>query len=116
VIETMRADGLAPCVVLQTSPGNLQVWLHVSATPCHRGRPVGSASNWPRAMAAMWPARTGVIWADWPASPTKNRTGVTGAARLLGSRCSTLTRSWWRKAPHWSRRLTPVCRLLRSGQ
>jgi hypothetical protein len=33
VVETMRADGVAPCVVLQTSPGNLQVWLHVSATP-----------------------------------------------------------------------------------
>jgi len=33
VIQTMRADGLAPCVVLQTSPGNLQVWLHVTATP-----------------------------------------------------------------------------------
>jgi RepB DNA-primase N-terminal domain/RepB DNA-primase C-terminal helical domain len=33
VVETMRTDGLAPCVVLQTSPGNLQVWLHVSATP-----------------------------------------------------------------------------------
>jgi hypothetical protein len=33
VVETMRADGLTPCVVLQTSPGNLQVWLHVSATP-----------------------------------------------------------------------------------
>jgi RepB DNA-primase from phage plasmid len=33
VVQTMRADGLAPCVVLQTSLGNLQVWLHVSATP-----------------------------------------------------------------------------------
>lgn len=33
VVETMRADGLAPCVVLQTSPGNLQVWMHVSTTP-----------------------------------------------------------------------------------
>lgn len=33
VVETMRSDGLAPCVVLQTSPGNLQVWLHVSTTP-----------------------------------------------------------------------------------
>ena len=32
-IETMRSDGLAPCVVLQTSPGNLQVWMHVSSTP-----------------------------------------------------------------------------------
>jgi len=33
VIETMRSDGLAPCVVLQTSPGNLQVWMHVSSSP-----------------------------------------------------------------------------------
>jgi hypothetical protein len=32
-VETMRADGLAPCVVLQTSSGNLQVWLRVSTTP-----------------------------------------------------------------------------------
>jgi hypothetical protein len=30
VVEAMRADGLAPCVVLQTSPGNLQAWMHVS--------------------------------------------------------------------------------------
>jgi len=33
IISTMRANGHAPCVVLQTSPGNLQVWVHVSATP-----------------------------------------------------------------------------------
>lgn len=33
VVESMRADGLAPCVVLQTSPGNLQAWVHVSTTP-----------------------------------------------------------------------------------
>ncbi|HJS99241.1 MAG TPA: DNA-primase RepB domain-containing protein [Terriglobales bacterium] len=32
-VEAMRADGLAPSVVLQTSPGNLQVWMHVSTTP-----------------------------------------------------------------------------------
>jgi hypothetical protein len=32
-IEAMRTDGIAPCVVLQTSPGNLQVWVHVSPTP-----------------------------------------------------------------------------------
>ncbi len=33
VIETMRTHGHEPCVVLQTSPGNLQVWVHVSAAP-----------------------------------------------------------------------------------
>jgi RepB DNA-primase N-terminal domain/RepB DNA-primase C-terminal helical domain len=33
VVETMRSHGHDPCVVLQTSPGNLQVWVQVSATP-----------------------------------------------------------------------------------
>jgi hypothetical protein len=29
----MQTNGHAPCVVLQTSPGNLQAWVHVSHTP-----------------------------------------------------------------------------------
>jgi hypothetical protein len=33
VLPTMQANGHAPCVVLQTSPGNLQAWVHVSHTP-----------------------------------------------------------------------------------
>lgn len=33
VVETMRAAGHEPCVVLQTSPGNLQAWVRISATP-----------------------------------------------------------------------------------
>lgn len=33
IIHTMRTNGHEPCVVLQTSPGNLQAWVHVSATP-----------------------------------------------------------------------------------
>ena len=33
IIHTMRANGHEPCVVLQTSPGNLQAWVHVSPTP-----------------------------------------------------------------------------------
>ena len=33
VIETMRTHGHEPCVVLQTSPGHLQAWVHVSDTP-----------------------------------------------------------------------------------
>lgn len=33
VLETMRAKGHEPCVVLQTSSGNLQAWIHVSPTP-----------------------------------------------------------------------------------
>ncbi len=33
VLETLRADGLEPCVVLQTSPGHWQAWLHLSLCP-----------------------------------------------------------------------------------
>lgn len=33
VLETMRADGHEPCVVLQTSPGHLQAWIRVSTLP-----------------------------------------------------------------------------------
>jgi RepB DNA-primase from phage plasmid len=33
VIENMRANGHDPCVVLQTSPGHLQAWIHLSTAP-----------------------------------------------------------------------------------
>jgi hypothetical protein len=32
-LETMRDNGHEPCVVLQTSPGNLQAWVQVSTAP-----------------------------------------------------------------------------------
>lgn len=41
IIQKMRSDGVAPCVVLQTSPGNLQAWVHVSSTPLQP-----SAASW----------------------------------------------------------------------
>jgi hypothetical protein len=33
IIDTMRADGHEPAVVLRTSPGHLQAWVRVSLTP-----------------------------------------------------------------------------------
>jgi RepB DNA-primase from phage plasmid len=33
VLENMRANGHAPCVVLQTSPGHLQAWIRLSTAP-----------------------------------------------------------------------------------
>lgn len=33
VLEAMRANGHEPCVVLQSSPANLQAWIHVSRMP-----------------------------------------------------------------------------------
>lgn len=32
-VDLMRANGHAPCVVLQTSPGHLQAWIRISASP-----------------------------------------------------------------------------------
>jgi hypothetical protein len=32
-VSAMRANGHEPCVVLQTSPGHRQAWVHVSSTP-----------------------------------------------------------------------------------
>jgi hypothetical protein len=32
VIQSMRANGHNPCVVLQTSPGHLQAWIHLSTS------------------------------------------------------------------------------------
>src|SRR5260370_18794137 len=32
-VELMRANGHAPCVVLQTSPGHLQGWIRISTSP-----------------------------------------------------------------------------------
>jgi hypothetical protein len=37
IIPRMRADGHAPCVVLQTSPGHLQAWVQVSPEPLEPG-------------------------------------------------------------------------------
>jgi hypothetical protein len=33
VVQTMQAQGHEPCLVLQTSPGHLQAWLHLSHSP-----------------------------------------------------------------------------------
>src|SRR5258708_1669850 len=33
ILDTMRAIGHEPCVVLRTSPGHLQAWVRVSLTP-----------------------------------------------------------------------------------
>ena len=33
VVRRMRVQGHGPCVVLETSPGHLQAWVHVSASP-----------------------------------------------------------------------------------
>lgn len=33
ILRRLRADGCHPCAVLQTSPGHLQAWIHVSLSP-----------------------------------------------------------------------------------
>ncbi|MCZ2076816.1 MAG: RepB family DNA primase [Bryobacterales bacterium] len=38
VLKTMRANGHEPCVVLQTTPGHLQAWIHISRLPLEPDR------------------------------------------------------------------------------
>jgi len=33
MVESMRVHGHDPCVVLETSPGHLQAWVHISSSP-----------------------------------------------------------------------------------
>ncbi len=58
-IAAMRAQGHDPCVVLQTSPGHLQAWIHLSTSPLEQ--PVATAAG--KLLAAAYggdPAST-----DW---------------------------------------------------
>ena len=72
VVDTMRSHGLEPCVVVQTSPGHLQAWLHVSPCPLGQLWPQPSPSEWHAPTERTWPAPAGVTWEDSPDSPTKS--------------------------------------------
>lgn len=55
----MRAAGHEPCVILQTSPGNLRAWVHVIATPIE----VAVASQLGKQLAHLYGGDTGST--DW---------------------------------------------------
>jgi hypothetical protein len=50
VLSAMAAHGHEPCVVIQTSPGHLQAWVHVSSTPL----PPGLASDLGKKLALAY--------------------------------------------------------------
>jgi hypothetical protein len=45
VLQRMRDNGHDPCVVVETSPGHLQAWIRVSATPLEPGLATAIARN-----------------------------------------------------------------------
>jgi hypothetical protein len=59
IVHTMRANGHEPCVVLQTSPGNLQAWVHVSPSPLEPAL----ATEIGRALARLYRADPASV--DW---------------------------------------------------
>ncbi|HUE02367.1 MAG TPA: DNA-primase RepB domain-containing protein [Bryobacteraceae bacterium] len=117
VLETMRTQGHDPCVVLQTSPGNLQAWVRVSAVPiepaaasqirrqlahlyggdlastdwCHLGRLAGFTNRKPQ-------RRNGDSASPWV------RVLHAGAALLEAAEHSLRSDSSLLRAPHISRR------------
>jgi hypothetical protein len=85
VLETLRANGHEPCVVLQNSPGHLQAWIRVSTLPLEHlpGLP-RSANIWPVFTEEAWPAPIGVTWEDWRGSRIRSRNDAQLAATLPG--------------------------------
>ena len=59
VLPTMRSHGLEPCVVVQTSPGHLQAWLHVSRHPLEPALATAVARQLARTYGGDWAS------ADW---------------------------------------------------
>ena len=59
VLETMRTHGHDPCVVLQTSPGHLQAWIHLSASPLEPAVATAAARQLACAYGGDWGS------ADW---------------------------------------------------
>ena len=84
IIATMRAQGHDPCVVVQTSPGHWQAWIHLSTLPWswRWRRPL--ANCWLQTMEAIWPAPTGVTWAGSPVSPIRSPLAARRAATAPG--------------------------------
>jgi len=59
VLDRMRNNGHHPCVVLQTSPGHLQAWIHVSNSPLQPCIATAIARQLARDYGADWAS------ADW---------------------------------------------------
>lgn len=53
-LETMRAQGHEPCVVLQTSPGHLQVWIRLSTSPLEPAVATAASKQLARAYGGDW--------------------------------------------------------------
>jgi len=112
IIESMRANGHEPCVVLRTSPGHLQAWVRVSLTPLAPTVATSAAAH----LAALYDADRAS--ADWRhcgrlAGFTRNLHAVHLAGTLLGPSCCTHNLAWpprplrcWKPLRICSRRLT----------
>jgi len=59
VLDQMRSNGHHPCVVLQTSPGHLQAWIHVSNSPLEPSIATAIARQLARDYGGDWAS------ADW---------------------------------------------------
>ena len=79
VLDRMRADGLTPCVVLQTSPGHLQAWIHLSTTPLEPAVASAAGKQLARAYGGDWAST------DWPpGAPRRFHQSKTVAAHTAG--------------------------------
>jgi hypothetical protein len=93
VVHRMRDHGHDPCVVLETSPGHLQAWIRVSASPLEPCMATAIARKLARDYRGD-PASADWRRVGWQVSPIRSRHGAPCSATLPASRSYTLNPSW----------------------
>jgi hypothetical protein len=86
-IARMTDGGFQPAVIIETSPGNFQVWLNHGQIIPNRTLAPRPRRNWHVASAVMLPAPIGGTSADSRASLIRSRRGACGADFHLSYDC-----------------------------
>ena len=107
VLARMAANGHEPCVVLQTSPGHLQVWIHVSTLPLE-----------PAVATAVGKHLARVYGGDWASTDWRHLGRLAGFTNQKPERRTATGYAPWVKIVHagagLARNAEPLLQLVRS--
>jgi RepB DNA-primase from phage plasmid len=101
VVEIMRAHGHDPCVLLETSPGHLQAWIHLSASPLEPAVATAASKQLARAYGGD------LASTDW-----RHLGRLAGLTNQKPQRCTASGYSPWVKVVHACAGLAPAAAAL----
>jgi hypothetical protein len=84
IVDVMRANGHDPCVVLQTSPGHLQAWIHLSTAPLPPVVATAASKQLAHVYGGDFASADWRHWEGWRASPTRSPSGALSSDAHLG--------------------------------